>query len=274
MIHLNIFKCYFINMTKSPLRYPGGKTRACKLLESICLEYFGVPSTLYSPFLGGGSFELYMKTKHNCHIVAADGFKPLATFWMQLQSNKHSLHDIVSTQLKPLTKDRFNSIRGSITMETDPLTQAAHYFALNRCSFSGATLSGGFSQEAESARFNASAIDRLLTTCLDGDDIRHALFPDFLVHIECSDHDVLYLDPPYLVDSKLYGMKGDMHDGFDHDGLAAILKTKTRWMLCYNDCERIRALYRGYTIIEVGWSYGMNKSKKSSEIIIISIEEP
>ena len=37
-----------------------------------------------------------------------------------------------------------------------------------------------------------------------------------------------------------------------------------------NYCEYIKNLYKDYLIIDVNWSYGMNKSKASSEIIIIS----
>ena len=171
-----------------------------------------------------------------------------------------------------MDKERFTTLRNVIMQETDDVTQAAYYFALNRCSFSGATLSGGFSKEAEASRFNAAAIDRLKGLDLRQLVVRHAMFPEFLESVTCDDGtSVLFLDPPYLVESKLYGMKGDMHDGFDHDGLAAILRTMKRWMLCYNDCERIRSLYSGYKIIDAQWSYGMNKTKKSSEIIILSV---
>jgi DNA adenine methylase len=42
---------------KSPLRYPGGKTRACKIIDKIIFEYFDINNfdTLISPFFGGGS---------------------------------------------------------------------------------------------------------------------------------------------------------------------------------------------------------------------------
>ena len=44
---------------KSPLRYPGGKTRACKILDKVIKENFnmGEIETIVSPFFGGGSFE-------------------------------------------------------------------------------------------------------------------------------------------------------------------------------------------------------------------------
>ena len=44
---------------------------------------------------------------------------------------------------------------------------------------------------------------------------------------------------------------------------------KTNWIMTYNNCDYIKSLYKNFTIIETNWSYGMNKSKKSSEIVII-----
>jgi hypothetical protein len=49
----------------SPLRYPGGKTRACKIIDNIMLQYFDIKcfDTVVSPFFGGGSFEFYFQKK-------------------------------------------------------------------------------------------------------------------------------------------------------------------------------------------------------------------
>ena len=47
----------------SPLRYPGGKTRAISILSSYVSTYFPTKKVLLSPFFGGGSFELFMTTK-------------------------------------------------------------------------------------------------------------------------------------------------------------------------------------------------------------------
>jgi len=69
---------------------------------------------------------------------------------------------------------------------------------------------------------------------------------------------------------KLYGDKGSTHSGFDHDGLHSLLTKRSNWVLSYNDCDDIRDLYRDYNIVEAKWSYGMNKSKKSSELLIIA----
>ncbi len=47
----------------SPLRYPGGKTRACKIIDNIILQHFDITcfDTIVSPFFGGGSFEFYLQ---------------------------------------------------------------------------------------------------------------------------------------------------------------------------------------------------------------------
>ena len=71
--------------------------------------------------------------------------------------------------------------------------------------------------------------------------------------------------------SKLYGDEGDMHEFFPHLDLFAVLRKRDNWILSYNDCEEIRSLYRDYEIHEAAWTYGMNKSKESSEIIITNL---
>ena len=83
---------------------------------------------------------------------------------------------------------------------------------------------------------------------------------------------LLFLDPPYYLEkqSKLYGNNGDMHENFNHNQLYDLIKTKKNWLITYNNCVYIRNLYKDYQILEVNWSYGMNKTKTSSEIIILS----
>jgi len=70
------------NVTKnvSPLRYPGGKTRAIHILEKYINTYYPNKKKIISPFFGGGSFELHMKSK-GYTIIANDLFIPLYTFW-------------------------------------------------------------------------------------------------------------------------------------------------------------------------------------------------
>lgn len=255
---------------KSPLRYPGGKTRACKIIEGELLKYVDISTfdTIVSPFFGGGSFEFYVQNKYGLDIIANDKFAPLYTFWNNAKHNNEKLCNVI-TSLHPTTKEQFIDYRNSIMSEGDPLKCAAWYFVINRCSFSGATLSGGFSQQAAEKRFTESSIGRIKKLDLTSTEFHNEDFATFL--IKDYKNRLLFLDPPYYLQkaSKLYGKNGDMHESFDHEGLFKVLDNTSNWILCYNDCPYIRTLYTEHTIIAVDWSYGMNKTKKSSEILIL-----
>jgi len=256
-------------MSKSPLRYPGGKTRACKKLDEILGKYINMNecSTVISPFFGGGSFEFYLKTKYNVEIKANDIFTPLYNFWYTVKTNKGNLCEELYKQVGRIDKEKFVSSRQEIMKETSVLNQSILFFIINRCSFSGSTLSGGYSLESSIKRFTSTSIDRIKTLDLTRVEISNLDFEEF---IRDSKGDVIFLDPPYYIGSKLYGKSGDLHDKFDHKRLHNVIKDKSSWMLTYNDDIFIRELYKDFKIIETSWSYGMNKSKKSSEIVIIS----
>jgi DNA adenine methylase len=87
-----------------------------------------------------------------------------------------------------------------------------------------------------------------------------------------NDKTLLFLDPPYYLEknSRLYGNKGDMHENFNHQELFNLIKTKNNWIITYNNCDYIKNLYKDYLILDANWTYGMNKTKLSTEIIILS----
>jgi DNA adenine methylase len=250
----------------SPLRYPGGKTRAIKLLDAEIQSRYSGRKTLLSPFFGGGSFELSLYGK-GYTIYGNDLFKPLATFWTTIQASCVAVGDAVKARC-PVSKENFQEYRRTICELEDPVEIATAYYIVNRCSFSGATFCGGFSQQAASGRLTSSAIKRLLDVKLDNivfsciDCIR------FLEMHPETDDTLVYADPPYYIETYIYGNHGDMHEAFDHVALSQALKARSDWILCYNDCMYIRNLYAGCEIKKVSWSYGMNAGKESSEIFI------
>ncbi len=262
---------------KSPLRYPGGKTRACKVLNNIFKEHFDVSNikTIVSPFFGGGSFEFYMQNEYNMNIIANDKFTPLYNFWNTCKTDKAMLCDDLYKRIDTgVSKEMFLEYRSKIMMESG-ITQAYMYFIINRCSFSGSTLSGGFSLESSQKRFTKSSIDRINELDLGGFEIYNKDYEEFmgdhLKGFNVKKEHFLFLDPPYYLEkkSKLYGNKGDLHEEFDHDRLYDCVSKYKNWMMTYNNCEYIKELYKEYTIIDANWAYGMNKSKESSEIVII-----
>jgi len=257
----------------SPLRYPGGKTRACKIIDDIILQYFDIKSfdTVMSPFFGGGSFEFYLQNKYGLKLIVNDKFTPLYNFWKQIKINKNILCEELR-KIKSVSKEEFTNYRNTImNLNNNILQQSIQYFIINRCSFSGSTLSGGFSEEASSKRFTPSSINKIELLDFNNIEIYNNDFYDFVNNF-INDKTLIFLDPPYYLEnkSKLYGNNGDMHESFNHQLLFDLLNQKKNWIVTYNNCEYIRNMYKDFIIIDVNWSYGMNTSKISSEIIIIS----
>jgi len=160
------------------------------------------------------------------------------------------------------------NIQNTLMTEQNALKQALSYFIINRCSFSGSTMSGGFSFEASEKRFTPSSVDRISRLDLEHFNISNQDFEPF-VEDNLKQSAFIFLDPPYCLRSQLYGNNGDMQEKFDHNRLFHCISNKRNWMMTNNNCEYIKDLYRDFTIIETKWSYGMNKTKNSSEIVII-----
>ena len=251
---------------KSPLRYPGGKQRAIKHILPH-LPHFG---TYLSPFLGGASVELAL-LERGSKVIGCDAFEPLVNFW--------ELTKVYRVYILGHIRTYYTLIRDGLTLyrvrevvnskDHYKAIRAAAYFVVNRSSFSGATLSGGFHKDPLNTRFTLSSIERLealgsldnlAVRCLDFSESLNE-YPDLPA----------YLDPPYYLEngSRLYGNRGDIHKDFDHQNLAELLRDRSSfWLMSYNDCPQIRKLYEGFYFKELSWAYGMNKTRKSSEILI------
>jgi DNA adenine methylase len=252
---------------KSPLRYPGGKTRAIAILERYCTEYYPGRKVLLSPFFGGGSFELYMLSR-GFKVCANDLFAPLYTFWTVLQENPEGLAARIQSKM-PVDKAAFLNMRATVLQEGDPIEKAAMYFCINRCSFSGATLSGGFSQQAADGRLTAASLEVMKACKLQGVQITGVDCLAFLEQHPETSETLVFADPPYHIGTYIYGKDGDMHESFNHAAFATAIQKRRDWILTYNDSPYIRDLYKGCRIFQESWSYGMNATKKSSEIIIL-----
>lgn len=245
---------------RSPLRFPGGKSRAVpQILELLPQEL----DNLCSPFFGGGSIE-FACASNGVKIAGYDGFEPLVNFWQVLLEDAAKLAKLVE-EYHPLSRSRFYALQKQYFGITGRMQRAAVFFTLNRSSYSGTTLSGGMSLGHK--RFTESSIKRLENFDVSNLTIEHADFKD---SIPANSDKFLYLDPPYANGEKLYGERGDMHENFDHAALADILNSRDGWVLSYNDCEIVRDLYPDNIFVPAEWAYGMNNSRISNEVIILS----
>jgi DNA adenine methylase len=82
--------------------------------------------------------------------------------------------------------------------------------------------------------------------------------------------DFLYLDPPYVMETKnkesIYGDKGDLHRGFDHTALRdSLVSHKGKWVLSYLNVPEIVDLYKNFNIYEETWRYTMRPGASRPE---------
>jgi len=248
------------SITRSPLRYPGGKTRAIDSIFSLIPEN---TKEMGSPFFGGGSVEITC-ANNGIKVYGYDVFSPLVEFWQCLLSDPIRLSETIK-KYYPLPKVKFYKLQQTQRNHKSKYERAAIFYVLNRSSFSGSTLSGGMSPGHP--RFNESSIERIRNFKIENMHIKEL---DFKESIHKHPKALLYLDPPYLTKNTLYGKNGDAHKNFDHIGLAKILKNREKWILSYNDSPEIHELYKGYSFHYPNWKYGMSNNKTSKEVLILS----
>ena len=148
--------------TKSPLRYPGGKSKAlAQIIPHIPLNI----TEYREPFIGGGSVFLGVKQLLGNRIKLYwinDLNYDLFCFWSYARDNIEDLVNQV-TEIKHQYTDG-KTLFKYFTAEDLKLTdfdRAVRFFILNRITFSGTVDSGGYSQQAFERRFTDSSIARL-----------------------------------------------------------------------------------------------------------------
>jgi DNA adenine methylase len=253
-------------MLKSPLRYPGGKSKAIQQIVNYLPENY---SEYREPFVGGGSLFIYLKQKFpHIKIWINDLNQELFLFWKIAQSYLFDLVEAVQKIKSNRTDGRelFKDLTQVKIKELSELQRAVRFFVLNRITFSGTVESGGFSQEAFHKRFTNSSIERLgkLGEVLQGVKITNLDYSEVLA---AKGKDVfIFLDPPYFIAtrSKLYGKGGDLHTSFDHQRFAASVKQcPHQWLITYDDSPIIRQNFTLAKIYEWEMQYGMNNYKQS-----------
>lgn len=249
----------------TPLIYPGGKQRVAKTLRRYLPHDI---KKLVSPFFGGGGFEILL-SQEEIDIQAYDIDKYLSNFWIQALNNNSKLVKLIR-KIHPLSKEQFVQAQKKIVTIKDPLKMAAYYACINRVSYSGLTWTG-YSSNLDKKTFKlANAVENMRML----DNLKFDKL-DFRLSIPKHADDILYLDPPYMIDSTLYGHDGESHKDFDHLALAELLKSQNKWVLSYNDCSEIRNLYKQYKMQALTWSHSIDSEKDRShksgqELIILS----
>ena len=250
---------------KTPLRYPGGKSRACTKMDSYFPDLRNYVE-FREPFLGGGSVAIHVSKKYpHLKITVNDLYEPLMNFWVQLQTFgdelTEKLRQYKSTHPDPETaRELFtNSKVGINNTSLDVIERAAAFYIVNKCSFSGLTESSSFSKQASISNFSMRGIEKLpeYSTLISHWHINQYSYEHLMVN-DVHDGLFMYLDPPYDIKDNLYGKKGSMHKGFDHDKFAEDCDAhKIDMMISYNSDQLVKDRFKNWNAAEFDLTYTM-----------------
>ena len=250
---------------KTPLRYPGGKSRAVTKMEQYFPDLRDYVE-FREPFLGGGSVAIHISKKYpHLKITVNDFYEPLVNFWQQLQmfgvELKDQLLDYKLTHNDPdSARELFNNSKSIINKTSESsINRAVAFYIVNKCSFSGLTESSSFSSQASVSNFSVRGIEKLpgYQSIISNWHINGYSY-EYLMENNMHDGIFMYLDPPYDIKDNLYGKKGSMHKNFDHDKFAKDCdKYNIPMMVSYNSDQLVRDRFNGWNAAEFDLTYTM-----------------
>jgi len=268
---------------KTCLRYPGGKSRAITKINPYFPDLRNY-SEFREPFLGGGSVAIHITKKYpDIKIWVNDLYEPLVNFWQQLQmfgyDLKSELADLKTTNnTSNLARELFSQSKERIiNKDVSNFDRAAAFYIVNKCSFSGLTESSSFSEQASQNNFSLQGIQKLpaYSELIKNWRITNHSY-DYLM--DGNKDSFMYLDPPYDIKDNLYGRKGSMHKGFDHDKFAADCNSNNMDMLVsYNTYQLVKDRFKNWNAAEFDLTYTMRsvgeymrEQKKRKELLLFN----
>jgi len=275
---------------KTPLRYPGGKSRACTKMGQFfpdLREYV----EFREPFLGGGSVAIHVsKLYPHLKITVNDLYEPLINFWMNLQMFGDDLtKELKNLKIAHCNQDSarclFAEMKDVINdSKYSNLERAVAFYIVNKCSFSGLTESSSFSAQASDSNFSMRGIEKLpeYSEIISHWHINSYSY-EYCFRTDIHEGLFMYLDPPYDIKDNLYGKKGSMHKSFDHDKFAADCDqhNDTKMLISYNSDQLVKDRFKNWKASEFKLTYTMRSvgdymkdQQERKELLLFNYELP
>jgi DNA adenine methylase len=252
---------------KTPLRYPGGKSKAVKTLSQWYPIFF---KEYREPFIGGGSMAIYTAQAHpGVPIWINDLYVPLYNFWIQLRDRGNDLSERVKEEKQNMldkgtqeekdkfAKELFNKYQTEIDSYNN-LEKAVAFFIMNKFSYSGLTENSTFSVTAANSNFSMIGAKKIkkFSELIKNWKITNIDYSE--VMNSDGENVFVFLDPPYDIKDFLYGKNREMHKGFDHIKFAEdVYDCPHKFMITYNLNDRLLDLYKNYECKEWKLRYSM-----------------
>lgn len=268
--------------TRSPLRYPGGKTRLAPFIRSL-MEVNGLLGAAYiEPFAGaaGAAWALLFEGSAS-HVYLNDLDAAVYAFWRSVFDHTDALCRTIRST--PVNMDTWRKQRAILENSSrhSPLRLGFAAFFLNRTNRSGVIRGGviGGKQQAGKwrldARYNkqdlvarieriAAYRNRVSLYNLDAAAFILDVLPDVPTNA------LVFLDPPYFV--RGHDLYRNDYGPKDHSHLATLVKRRVRqpWIVSYDNVPEIRHLYAGQSRRFYQLSYSAAERYVASEVLMFS----
>lgn len=283
-------------ITKSPLRYPGGKTQLTAYVRNILKEN-NINGFYIEPFAGGAGIAIDLLLSNDVQNIAINDYDPsiYAIWYAILHDTERLIHLISSVPFDYSTPNsdtpenmlRFwkkqKEIHEQIDKSSYSIENAFATLMLNRMNVSGVINGGPIGGKSQSgkykldSRFNKKTLiskikniaekrDHIFLYNLDANDLIENIKKDF-----DPKNTFIFFDPPYYVQGKNLYMS--FFDNKQHDVLAKnILAMKDYyWITTYDHAPQISELYNSASKrYEYSLNYSANKRGKALEYLFAS----
>ena len=264
----------------SPLRYPGGKGMLYTTLRELIRANDLGRGTYVEPYAGGAGAGLaLLMTGEVRRIVINDLDPAIYAFWRSV--TKEPAEFARKVERAPLTVAEWRKQKRIYTTadRTDYLALGFATFYLNRTNRSGVLNGGpigGLDQSGTykiDARFNRKALlERLRLIALNSSSIV-VLRQDgrsVIKRYGAKEQTFIYADPPYVEKAGTLYMNSFADE--NHSALATCLAgiRAARWVLTYDDVDRVEALYNNFRRERYSLSYSAHRAERGRELMIFS----
>jgi DNA adenine methylase len=241
-------------------RFPGSKRRLLPVLDTYLRPHLHSGSSYHSCFVGGGSDLLHVARNHpHVRLCANDLDGCIADTWRVVVGPEE---DLEALEERILETTPTLALRDEIKHQhpEDRVGRAFQAIFVNRTSFSGIWSAGPLGGRGQKGQTNIDdrwRPEKIVVALREARDLLlgrlQVASMDAVAYVTCmleEDPDGLYyLDPPYWHQGwQLY--REQMTSG-DHERLAGVLRGVPRFVLSYDLCPEVEALYSWASIEEV-----------------------
>ena len=247
--------------------------RQGKLTRGVFEKYYGKESLLQ---------EAIMTVVNDAYMAAIDEMKLEVVDYPRNIDIKEYKEEYGTPDL---ARELFNEMKIQLNHpEAEDFYRAVAFYIINKCSFSGLTESSSFSPQASVSNFSMNGIDKLLeySKLIQNWKITTGPYWDMMM-TSAPVGTFWFFDPPYDIKDNLYGRKGELHKGFNHEEFCAWItqgNVKDKWMITYNTNPTLVEWYDGYNQTKWDLTYTMrsvgdymNEQKDRAELLITNYDE-